>query len=286
MISVVICSRNNDISIQLKSNIDNTIGIDYELIVIDNSENVYSIYSAYNYGVRLSKNEICCLIHDDILFNTNNWGKIVMNYFNEYSELGVLGLVGSTIKTQMPSGYNHCPTEFKNYNILQHCSNGRLKNISLGFENTNFLEVAAIDGVFMAMNKNLLLRFDDNLEGFHGYDLNISIECHLANKKLCVTNEILIEHKSEGELNESWYRNMLILHHKYRKILPIIKECNAYYNYNEIERKNGFNFLKHALKHDLNFKTLVLFICYLKYRPTFNMKWILLKKTAQGLLRM
>ena len=51
MISCVICSRQPDISAELKENIASTIGCEYELIVIDNSKNEHSIYSAYNQGV-------------------------------------------------------------------------------------------------------------------------------------------------------------------------------------------------------------------------------------------
>ncbi|MDR1610676.1 MAG: hypothetical protein LBS08_04115, partial [Candidatus Symbiothrix sp.] len=42
MISIIICSKNKDISEQLKSNIEATIGVRYELIVIDNSKQDYS----------------------------------------------------------------------------------------------------------------------------------------------------------------------------------------------------------------------------------------------------
>jgi hypothetical protein len=53
MISIVICARANDINEALKENIQNTIGVPYELIVIDNGKNEYSIFSAYNKGVTL-----------------------------------------------------------------------------------------------------------------------------------------------------------------------------------------------------------------------------------------
>ena len=51
-ISCIICSRNTEISEELRYNIDYTIGCDYELVVIDNSKKEYNIF-AYNEGVRL-----------------------------------------------------------------------------------------------------------------------------------------------------------------------------------------------------------------------------------------
>ena len=41
MITLIICSRNSDISNELKRNIAITIGVEYELVVIDNSKNDY-----------------------------------------------------------------------------------------------------------------------------------------------------------------------------------------------------------------------------------------------------
>jgi len=51
MISIIICSRTASISDELTQNINQTIGIPYELVIIDNSDNLYSIFSAYNEGV-------------------------------------------------------------------------------------------------------------------------------------------------------------------------------------------------------------------------------------------
>ena len=61
MISCIICSRRPDISAELKENIASTIGCEYELVVIDNSKNEYSIFSAYNEGVRRAKGDILCM---------------------------------------------------------------------------------------------------------------------------------------------------------------------------------------------------------------------------------
>jgi hypothetical protein len=49
------------------------IGCEYESIIIDNSENRYSIFEAYNLGIDKSKYEYLCLMHDDILIYTIEW---------------------------------------------------------------------------------------------------------------------------------------------------------------------------------------------------------------------
>jgi len=81
MISIIICSRTTSISDELIQNINQTIGIPFELVIIDNSNNFYSIFSAYNEGVKRSKYEVLCFMHDDIIFKTNDWGISVMHRF-------------------------------------------------------------------------------------------------------------------------------------------------------------------------------------------------------------
>ena len=44
MISIIICSRTERINYDLSENIKKSVGCDYELIIIDNSENKYSIF--------------------------------------------------------------------------------------------------------------------------------------------------------------------------------------------------------------------------------------------------
>ena len=70
MISIIICSRTQAISKDLSENVQNTVGCDHELVIIDNSENQYSIFEAYNLGIKQSKGEYLCFAHDDILFHT------------------------------------------------------------------------------------------------------------------------------------------------------------------------------------------------------------------------
>ena len=74
MLSLIICSRTPKISNKLEKNIAETIGCEYELVVIDNSQNKYSIFSAYNEGVKRARGSVLCFMHDDIIYKTANWG--------------------------------------------------------------------------------------------------------------------------------------------------------------------------------------------------------------------
>ena len=95
MISLIICSRTPEISNKLATNIAETIGCEYELVVIDNSRNSYSIFSAYNEGVRRANGNILCFMHDDILYKTIDWGKKVNCLYKENENIGVVGVLGS-----------------------------------------------------------------------------------------------------------------------------------------------------------------------------------------------
>ena len=87
MISIIICSRNKDIPSELKQNIADTIGVDYELVVIDNSRNQYSIFSAYNEGVKRAKGDMLCFMHEDVVFKNCNWGERVIKHFQNNKSL-------------------------------------------------------------------------------------------------------------------------------------------------------------------------------------------------------
>jgi glycosyltransferase involved in cell wall biosynthesis len=66
MISLIICSRTPALSQKLANNIAETIGVPYEIVLLDNSANTYGICQAYNIGVQQSKYDVLCFMHDDI----------------------------------------------------------------------------------------------------------------------------------------------------------------------------------------------------------------------------
>lgn len=221
MISIIICSRKNTIPEELSRNIDETIGCDFELIIIDNSENKYSIFEAYNLGIEKSKGEYLCFIHDDILFHTRYWGNVVQSIFEKDKKIGLIGIAGAKIKTKMPSAWWDCPEEQKNIYIKQHFKSGKTENWNIGFKRKNIEEVVVIDGVFMVLRKDTAIGFDESIGGFHNYDLNISFECKKIGRIIVVTNQILIEHFSKGTINKEWIQSTFKIHRLYQSVLPL-----------------------------------------------------------------
>lgn len=247
MISIIICSRTKAISNTLSENIKNTIGCHYELIVIDNSENKYSIFEAYNLGILNSKGEFLCLMHDDIFIHTNGWGTIINGIFREEQQIGLIGIAGAKIKTKMPSPWWNCPEDQKVICIIQHYANNQKEKMLLGFENcSNIAEVVIIDGVFMAMRKDDNILFDTTLKGFHNYDLNISFEYKKQGYKVVVTSQVIIEHYSVGNINAEWVESTYKIHKKYKNSLPLKIELSTIKKGNEIA--NAINFIEESLK--------------------------------------
>jgi glycosyltransferase involved in cell wall biosynthesis len=221
MISVIICSRNSIISDNLQGNIDATIGCEYELIVIDNSQNKYSIFEAYNLGIEKSQGAYLCFIHDDILFHTHGWGEVVNRIFEEDKKMGLFGIAGSKSKTRMPSAWWDSPVKNHVINLMQHRNDGTLEKQVVGFEKKSVQEyVVVIDGVFMVMRKINGISFNSKMKGYHNYDLNISFEYLIKGFKIGVTKKILIEHFSQGNLDKAWYASTLKMHNLYNKYLP------------------------------------------------------------------
>lgn len=84
MISIIICSRFQSISKELKDNIENTVGVVHEIICIDNSKSQYDIFSAYNEGVKRSQYPLLCFMHEDILPN-----RLVTEAFFYHSSIAI-----------------------------------------------------------------------------------------------------------------------------------------------------------------------------------------------------
>jgi hypothetical protein len=245
MISIIICSRKKDICNDFKINIKSTIGCSYELIVIDNSENRYSIFEAYNLGIKKSNGNFLCFMHDDVLIHTQNWGVVIKRIFQSDSKIGLIGIAGSKIKTKMPSAWWDCEDSCKRMNLIQHFANGEIRNWQIGWNDERIEEVVVVDGVFMLARKVEEIEFNEKLKGFHNYDLNLSFEYIKNDFKVMVTKNVLIEHFSIGMIDESWYNSSLQIYEIYRNVLPL-SVVESYDLKNE-EIKNGIRFISRLL---------------------------------------
>ena len=226
MISIIICQRTQILPVELTSNIQQTIGCDYEIVGIDNSNNQYSIFSAYNKGVRRAKGAILCFMHDDILFQSNNWGSIVEDLFKKNEGIGALGVAGGHIMYNCPCSWWN--SDITSLHILTPDSHGQMdESIHREYagERTS-IEVASIDGLWMCIRRSLFdtICFDDKtFSGFHCYDSDICMQILMAGYKIKVTFEIDILHKGKGNLNAQYYHDIELWHKKWKDYLPVVR---------------------------------------------------------------
>ncbi|MCE6987780.1 glycosyltransferase [Dyadobacter sp. CY323] len=228
MISVVICSINpTDLSI-VKENISQTIGVPYEVIGIDNRFEKKGICDVYNAGTKLAAFDIICYMHEDVQIRTHGWGQTVLNIFENDPAAGVLGVAGGGYKSLSPSGW---------YQFEFHSEERSYQNVLQGYKLDSKDEIHAyhnpkqealslvvcVDGLWFCTRKSIALKhpFDSRtLKGFHGYDLDFCLSV-FPEYKILVTFNVLMKHASEGKFDKKWLDEILKLHRKWDKVLPL-----------------------------------------------------------------
>jgi hypothetical protein len=269
MISIVVCCRKDSDCSNLETSIRATIGLPYELIVVNDSSYGNSIFRALNSGVEQASYEHICFTHDDVQFHTNNWGNIVLNHLKKEGT-GLIGIAGAPTLGNIPSDWSF-DVQFKF--LRQKKKQKKEPNVEISgvFNEENSLQVVTLDGVFLCCHKSLFqtLRFDENrFSGFHSYDMDLCLQAHFSGYENRVINDVLIEHASMGNKNKSWIENQLILWRKWSKLLPtsvlpinahqLLKKEKHYMEYHFAKRmaKCGYSFdeIKQILKEYENLR--------------------------------
>ncbi|MDD3154544.1 MAG: glycosyltransferase [Victivallaceae bacterium] len=227
MIEVIVCSNDPAAAAALERNVRSTIGMDdFVFSVMDASSGHMDLFTAYDRGIRRSRAEwiVCC--HQDILFHTQNWGPVLIGHFAEDLRLGAIGVAGGSSHPRAPGGWMSAPPVCRRLtHLIQHDGSGRVFMDCAGGEDGRGLHpVATLDGVLLAFRREV---FDEcsfaasGLRGFHGYDLDISLQLYRRHWRLAVTSKILIEHFSPGRCDLRYVCNVLRIHARNPDILPI-----------------------------------------------------------------
>jgi Glycosyltransferase like family len=238
MISIIICSRKPQLDELLLKNINDTVGVEHEVVCIDNSDNQYSIFSAYNKGIALSKYPYICLVHDDVLFHTNGWGQLIIRHL-AVPGVGLCGIAGGDVMSRVPSDW----LAFNPSVHITHTDKSGLKPqekmfLPVGYPHTS-KSVVLLDGVFICARKDVfsLIRFDETFGGFHGYDYDISMQSIQAGFKNYVVYDVDIEHFSTGRLDATYFRALFNIWRKWIKVLPVFEQGIDLTSRGEILRK-------------------------------------------------
>lgn len=229
MISIIICSRKPVVPSQLTQNIAETIGCKYELVVIDNSHSEYTIFQAYNEGVKRSQGEMLCFMHDDVLLKTDHWGETIERHFQKDGQIGLIGFAGTHFLPDTPMYWYSSPfVSQRNLNNDQGTVEEHFHEDWFG--ERNLIEVVAVDGFCFFVRRSLFnqIAFDEKTyKGFHLYDMDICMQVIHAGYKVGVCRDVLTEHcwsesrqfsKNGGELFE---HNLELFAKKWHDSLPL-----------------------------------------------------------------
>lgn len=221
MISVIVVSKNDDLFSQFQNSVRQTIGVPFEMIKIENSGNEFSIFEAYNIGASKSNNEVLVFVHEDIIFHTNEWGKVLLMYFKTLINPGVLGIAGSSYLPISPSDWWLSNRNYIHSNFISNSKDGVKSQGILKCEGKQIPQkVYALDGMFLALKRKVFKEspFDENLKGFHGYDTDLCYQVSKNYQNYFIPG-ILLEHFSKGYPNSTWLKNTIEAN---RKAIPFI----------------------------------------------------------------
>ncbi len=242
MISVVVCSRREPEWDYHERNVIKTIDCEYEYIRIDNSENTYSICSAYNEGVSRSQGDILVFVHEDVFFMEPGWGNVLARKFEKDDALGLVGVAGTQYLSRDHAAWLAAGQPFIRGRVLHETDGGDSFYLSVFSWEKEDAEVVAVDGLFFAIRRDLFqhIRFDeDTFDGFHFYDLDICMQVRKTHK-LIVTWDLLVKHLSAGNCDKAWEEAGQRFLAKYKEGLPahcvdsvpVSKQVNVGTNYN------------------------------------------------------
>jgi hypothetical protein len=179
----------------------------------------FSLTQVYNKILDQSENDIVVLCHDDIYFDSKNWGTKLLNHFKRNEDYGILGVAGST---QLPKSGKWWEDFSKLKGIVNHESGGKKWESKYSSSRGNQIDdVLLVDGLFIVVHKKRIKKnFDENVLGFHFYDVDFSFRNFLEDVKIGVMYDIRITHKSVGQTNEQWELNRQKFAELYNQHLP------------------------------------------------------------------
>lgn len=192
---------------KFEDHIDSTIGLPknkYEILRYENY-GTHSLSEIYNKGLKDSKSDIVIFTHNDLEFETNNWGRIAKKIFKQNNDYGIIGVAGTNYFTNSGVWWHD-----KNcmYGTVNHQKEGKKWSSTYSPPFKGIKDMVVVDGLFFMVNKkNITKDFDERFDGFHFYDIPFCYRNFIDGNLVGITNEILLTHNSVGETNEQWEEN-------------------------------------------------------------------------------
>lgn len=282
MISIIVCSINSDLREKLKNSIEDTIGTEYEFLYIDNTIYKKGICAVYNRLAEQAKGDYFCFVHEDVTFETSNWGKILVEKASNPA-VGVIGFAGVGTMTSFPYWLDRYT------NIHYYVQ--RLKDGSILYDSTNnkrskdFEHVAVLDGMFLMCRRDVweATPFDEHtFKEFHIYDVDFSMSAAQSYKNYVCQN-IVMSHYSVGSLSKSYYEGMILFHKKWKSMLPY----TVYPDVFSRKKKLFYHFAQRDLIKDIVKRTNLsnIYICRFLKRIDFLTSFVIYRKMIKYIFK-
>lgn len=225
MISIIVCSVNPSMLEEFRDNVNKTIGVENEIIVFDNRETHWGLCKVYNYCMKNAQYPYLCFVHEDMLFFTKNWGKILIDFYSNTPNCGVIGFAGSNYVNRTfvqwkvdrsisrvhtcISPKKELPVDYRTLNRFYNCSK-------------EFEPVIVLDGMFLFTSKLVcgFYEFDeDMLDNFHIYDTDFTFSVSKRYDNY-VCSMIDNMHRSHSRFSKPYIEGLLAFHEKRNEDLP------------------------------------------------------------------
>ncbi len=219
MITIGYCTKKIDPS--FKEYIEKSCGIHKVEVIAFENPGTHSLTEAYNIILNKASNDIVVLCHDDIKLKTKKWGSKIIEHFNN-SDYGVIGVAGTTYYPESGRWWEDKRTMVGCVNHKHPETNKEYSSKYSALVGDNIIPVVSLDGVFMVVHKQRIkYHFNENVKGFHFYDVDFTLGNHLEGVKVgCITN-IRVLHYSIGQTNQEWENNRIKFAEKWKDRLPL-----------------------------------------------------------------
>lgn len=230
----IVCSSKNPNS-NFEKHVIKTCGLKNIQFLHYQNNGDYSLTQLYNKGLNDAKYEIVVFMHDDIEINTQNWGYKLLKHFKNEPDYGILGIAGTKELSKSGTWWEN---RNKMYGIVNHRNVEKnlvwTSEFSKDFKDEIY-DTVVVDGVFFAVNKsNIKVKFDENFEGFHFYDISFCFDNFMENVPIGVISNIRITHNSVGATNEKWEENRQKFVEKNKLDLP--QSIETYVDYSSYKQ--------------------------------------------------
>lgn len=163
-----------------------------------NTTGLCEVYNKYITKENIEKYDCILFVHDDVYIDSVNFLTCIREQFKQgYDVVGLAG--GSRLQVKKPCLWHLMCRPDSLSGVVAHYKNKT--EYYQTFFGPSPRPVVLLDGLFIAVKTKSIasynVQFDENIKGFHHYDLKFCVDCHVAGMKL-TTAPIQVIHDSPG----------------------------------------------------------------------------------------